>query len=143
MASTTAYPVCMDRLTPQHRSWLMSQVKGRNTTPELAVRRMLYAEGYRYRLHRSDLPGKPDIVFGPKRKIVFVNGCFWHGHGCSKGRLPKTNQSFWTAKILANRARDRRNSERLRLSGWKILVIWQCQLKNPLALRKRIIDFLA
>ncbi len=103
---------------------------------------MLYAEGYRYRLHRKDLPGKPDIVFGPRKKIVFVHGCFWHGHGCSKGRLPKSNESFWEPKIRANKARDRKNAARLRRMGWKILVVWQCQLKDALATRKRIVDFL-
>lgn len=120
----------------------MSQVKGRNTTPEMSVRRMLHAMGYRYRLHRKDLPGKPDIVFGPRKKIVFIHGCFWHGHGCSKGRLPKSNGPFWSAKIEANKARDRKNVRRLKALGWSVLSIWQCQLKEPLAVRKRIVDFL-
>ncbi|HEY2068077.1 MAG TPA: very short patch repair endonuclease [Rhizomicrobium sp.] len=132
----------MDRLTPQRRSWLMSRVKGRDTTPELLVRRMLHAMGYRYRLHRKDLPGKPDIVFGPRKKVVFIHGCFWHGHECPKGRLPKSNGAFWRAKIEANRARDRRNTRKLKALGWKVLVVWQCRLKDALAVRQRIVDFL-
>lgn len=121
----------------------MSRVKGRDTTPERVVRSMLHAMGYRYRLHRKDLPGKPDIVFGPRKKIVFIHGCFWHGHRCRKGRLPKSNLAFWTSKIDANRVRDRRHVRRLRASGWRVLTVWQCQLKTPLAVRKRIVDFLA
>ena len=132
----------MDRLTPQHRSWLMSRVKGRDTTPELFVRRMLYALGFRYRLHRKDLPGKPDIALGPTKRAIFVHGCYWHGHRCSKGRLPKSNKAFWSAKIETNRARDRRNARQLRALGWKVLVIWQCELKDVLAVRRRIVDFL-
>jgi DNA mismatch endonuclease (patch repair protein) len=132
----------MDRLTPAKRSWLMSRVKGRDTTPELTVRKMLHALGYRYRLHRKDLPGKPDIVFGPKKKAVFVHGCYWHGHNCKKGKLPKSNRAFWSDKITKNKARDHRNARRLKALGWKVLVVWQCKLKNPLAARGRIVDFL-
>ena len=120
----------------------MSRVKGRDTTPELIVRRMLHTEGYRFRLHRKDLPGKPDIVFPGRRKVVFVHGCFWHGHRCRKGRLPKSNKDFWRTKIGANRARDRRHLKGLAALGWKTLVIWQCKLKAPLAARKQIVDFL-
>lgn len=132
----------MDRLRPARRSWLMSRIKGRDTTPELIVRRMLHAEGYRFRLHRKDLPGKPDIVFPSRKKIVFVHGCFWHGHRCNKGRLPKSNEGFWKAKVDANRTRDRRHIKDLAAAGWKSLVIWQCELREPLAARKRIVDFL-
>jgi DNA mismatch endonuclease, patch repair protein len=120
----------------------MSRVKSRDTTPERVVRSMLHAMGYRYRLHRKDLPGKPDIVFGPRRKIVFIHGCFWHGHRCQKGRLPKTNRTFWRMKVEANRARDLRSTRRLRIAGWKVLTVWQCQLKDLLAVRERIVDFL-
>lgn len=132
----------MDRLDPAHRSWLMSRVKGRDTIPERIVRSMLHASGYRFRLHRRDLPGKPDIVFPSRRKIVFVHGCFWHGHGCRIGRLPKSNGAFWSAKIEANRARDARNLSKLKDMSWATLVVWQCELKDPLAARNRIIDFL-
>jgi DNA mismatch endonuclease, patch repair protein len=120
----------------------MSRVKGKDTTPERAVRSMLHAMGYRFRLHRKDLPGKPDIVFGPRKKIVFIHGCFWHGHNCPKGRLPKSNGAFWRDKIEKNRARDKRNVRRLRALGWRVLTIWQCRLKDPLAVRRRIVDFL-
>jgi DNA mismatch endonuclease, patch repair protein len=120
----------------------MSRVKGRDTTPELLVRRMLHELGYRYRLHRKDLPGKPDIVFGPRKKIVFIHGCFWHGHRCPKGRLPKSNGAFWRDKIVTNRKRDARNVTALNGLGWKILVVWQCELKDALAVRDRIVDFL-
>lgn len=121
----------------------MSRVKGRDTTPELFVRRMVYALGYRYRVHRKDLPGKPDIVFGPRKKIILIHGCFWHGHRCRKGRLPKSNGAFWTTKIETNRSRDKRTVRRLRALGWKVLTVWQCQLRSPIAVRKRIVDFLA
>jgi DNA mismatch endonuclease (patch repair protein) len=120
----------------------MSRVRGRDTTPELEVRRMLYAEGFRYRIHRADLPGKPDIAFGPRKKAVFVHGCFWHGHSCRKGRLPKSNLGFWRHKIATNKKRDRKRNRQLRALGWKVLVIWQCQLKDALAVRRRIVDFL-
>lgn len=120
----------------------MSRIKGRDTTPELFVRRMIYAMGYRYRLCRKDLPGKPDIVFGPRKKVVFVHGCYWHGHKCKKGRLPKSHVSYWQQKIEANKARDRRNVKELKALGWDVLTIWQCQLKKPLAVRKRIVDYL-
>jgi DNA mismatch endonuclease (patch repair protein) len=120
----------------------MSRVKSRDTTPERVVRGMLHAMGYRYRLHRKDLPGKPDIVFVGRRKAIFVHGCFWHGHKCSKGRLPKSNDEFWRAKIEANRARDARNIDSLAALSWGVLTIWRCELKNLDAVRKRIVDFL-
>jgi DNA mismatch endonuclease (patch repair protein) len=103
---------------------------------------MIHKMGYRFRLHRKDLPGKPDIVFGPRKKIVFVHGCFWHGHRCRKGRLPKSNKAFWRTKVLTNRRRDRRHIRALGILGWKVLVIWQCELKDPLVVRRRIVDFL-
>jgi DNA mismatch endonuclease, patch repair protein len=120
----------------------MSRVKSRDTMPERIVRSMLHAMGYRYRLQRKDLPGKPDIVFGPRKKAVFIHGCFWHGHRCPKGRPPKSNEKFWRAKIETNRARDRRSIRKLKALGWEVLTIWQCELKGPLAVRKRIVDFL-
>jgi len=121
----------------------MSRVKGRDTIPELIVRRMLHALGYRYRLHRKDLPGKPDIALGPIKRAIFVHGCYWHGHRCPKGHLPKSNKAFWSDKIETNQGRDRRNIRRLRALGWKVLVIWQCELKDMLAVRQRIVDFLS
>lgn len=132
----------MDRLTKERRSWLMSRVKGRDTTPEIAVRSMIHRMGYRFRLYRADLPGKPDIVFGPRRKVVFVHGCFWHGHNCGKARVPQSNGRFWKDKMDENRSRDRRHVRALAKTGWKVLVVWQCELKDPLAVRRRIVDFL-
>lgn len=110
--------------------------------PERTVRSMLHGLGYRFRIHRKDLPGKPDIVFGPRKKIVFVHGCFWHGHRCRKGRLPKSNAGFWRSKIEANRARDKKNTRALKVLGWDVLTVWQCELKDLLAVRRRIVDFL-
>jgi DNA mismatch endonuclease, patch repair protein len=120
----------------------MSRVKSRDTTPERTLRRMIHAEGYRYRLHQKTLPGKPDIVFAGRKRVIFVHGCFWHGHECGKGRLPKSNAAFWRAKVKANRARDSRHVKALEGLGWGVLTIWQCELKNLETVRNRIIDFL-
>lgn len=132
----------MDRLSQDRRSWLMSRIKSRNTTPERVLRSMIHAQGYRYCLHRKNLPGKPDIVFVARKKVIFVHGCFWHGHLCPKGRLPKSNEGFWRLKIEVNRARDDRQVAALEELGWGVLTIWQCELKNPEAVRHRIVDFL-
>lgn len=128
------------RTDPQ-RSRIMRAVKAKDTKPEIAVRRLVHALGYRYRLHRRDLPGRPDLVFGPRRKLIFVHGCFWHGHNCKRGaRMPKANADYWRAKIDRNRERDRTNSEALRASGWDVLTIWECELGNEL--ENRIKTFL-
>lgn len=119
-----------DRLTPERRSRLMSRIGPKNTKPELTVRRMLHAAGWRYRLHRKGLPGTPDIVFGTRRAVLFVHGCFWHGHHCRLGRLPKTRTEFWSEKIAGNRARDRRKVDELVEKGWRVMTIWQCGLKD-------------
>lgn len=133
----------MDKLSPEHRGWLMSRVKPKDTTPELAVRRLVFGMGYRYRLHDKRLPGRPDLVFAGRRKIVFVNGCFWHGHkGCRYAHLPKTRVDFWRTKITNNRARDRRNIAQLEASGWTVLTVWQCELKIIEALANKLYDFL-
>ena len=125
--------IMVDRLFPERRSWLMSRVHAKNTRPEMKVRSTLHALGYRYRLHRADLPGKPDLVFPSRRKIIFVHGCFWHGHGCRGGReKSKTNVEFWDKKIIANRQRDKRNIAKLRRLGWGVAVIWECELKNSI-----------
>lgn len=120
----------------------MSRVGAKDTGPEREVRRMAHALGYRFRICRADLPGRPDIVFPSRNKVIFVHGCFWHGHSCGKGKLPKSNTDFWAAKIALNRARDRRSVRALRRLGWSVLVVWQCQLRNPVVLRDRIVDFL-
>lgn len=121
----------------------MSRVKSKNTSPEMAVRRMVFRMGYRYRLHDKRLLGKPDLVFSGRRKVIFVNGCFWHGHaGCRYARLPKTRIDFWRAKRKANRARDRENIARLEADGWKVLTVWQCELKDTVALLGKLHDFI-
>lgn len=121
----------MDTLSREERSRRMSRVWGENTKPEMVVRRILHGEGYRYRLHRKDLPGRPDIVFVSRRKVIFVHGCFWHRHeGCSLARLPKTRLDFWVPKLEANRLRDIKCQEALRLEGWQVLVVWECELKK-------------
>ena len=125
------------------RSRTMRAVKGRDTTPELLVRRLLHGMGYRYRLHRSDLPGKPDIVFGPRGKVVFVHGCFWHGHDCKRGaRMPVTNTGYWKAKISRNVKRYLKQMDKLTADGWCILTLWECELNNVEKLKKRLVSFL-
>jgi len=109
----------------------MSRIRSKNTNPELLIRRTLYRLGYRYRLHRSDLPGKPDIVFSRNKKAIFVHGCFWHLHkGCVDGRLPKTNVEYWRSKLARNIARDSRNQGKLRSLGWRVLTVWECDLND-------------
>ncbi|MEW6451192.1 MAG: DNA mismatch endonuclease Vsr [Pseudomonadota bacterium] len=125
------------------RSRIMRAVKSRDTQPEKFVRRLAHALGFRFRLHRKDLPGNPDLVFIRQRKVIFVHGCFWHGHGCARGaRVPKTNTDYWTAKVARNRKRDRKVATLLKNAGWKRLVIWECQTKNPEAVRAWIEAFL-
>jgi DNA mismatch endonuclease (patch repair protein) len=131
-----------DNRTPESRSALMSRIASKHTAPELAVRKLLSAMGYRYRLHRRDLPGKPDIVFVGRKKAIFVHGCFWHGHGCRIGKLPKSRVEFWTGKMKMNRTRDRSNEHALRSAGWKVLTVWQCEIKNEVPLREKLVRFL-
>jgi DNA mismatch endonuclease (patch repair protein) len=114
----------VDKLSPERRSENMSRIKGKNTKPELTVRSMAHRLGYRFRLHRRDLPGTPDLVFASKRKVIFVHGCFWHGHGCKRGGTgAKSNPEFWSAKIERNRERDRRVRAELEAKGWQSMVI--------------------
>lgn len=128
---------------PESRSRVMRAVKSRDTAPEIAVRRIAHALGFRFRLHRQDLPGCPDLVFPRLRKIILVHGCFWHGHSCPRGaRAPKSNQAYWTAKIARNHARDRRNLRQLRALGWKVLVIWECATRDSVRLEAKIARFL-
>lgn len=125
------------------RSWIMSRVRGKDTLPELTVRSLAHSLGYRFRLHRSDLPGKPDLAFLSRRKVIFVHGCFWHGHKCARGnRLPKSNRSYWCDKIKGNAERDKKHRRSLKRMGWSYLVIWECQLKDPARLVSRLTDFL-
>ena len=121
----------------------MSRVRAKNTTPEMIVRRLVYGLGYRYRLHYKKLPGKPDLAFPGKKRVIFVHGCYWHGHeNCSKGRLSKSNVEFWQAKIDRNRERDKQNVTEILEKGWKVLTIWQCELKNLTGLEEKVKDFL-
>ena len=131
-----------DNRTPESRSALMSRIGGKNTVPELAVRQLLHSLGYRFRLHRRDLPGTPDIVFPSRRKAIFINGCFWHAHGCRIGRPPKTKRRYWVPKLERNRERDRENGIDLRRLGWRSTTVWQCQIRNPQSLLRRLVSFL-
>lgn len=131
-----------DTRTPEQRTAIMRAVRSKDTGPELKVRRLAHRLGYRFRLHVKALPGKPDIVFPRLNKIILVHGCFWHGHGCKYGKLPKSRQDFWEPKIAANRARDRRTIRALRSLGWDVKVIWQCQTKDLKKLGKRVATFL-
>lgn len=132
-----------DVFTRAQRSWVMSRVPAKDTTPEMAVRSLVHRLGYRFRLHRSDLPGCPDIVFPSRKKAIFVHGCFWHGHTCRRGaRKPASNASYWRRKIESNRKRDIRVRQTLRSIGWNSLAIWECQTRDSDSLRKRIRAFL-
>jgi DNA mismatch endonuclease (patch repair protein) len=133
----------MDTLTPAERSLRMSLVRGKDTKPELLVRRLVHGMGYRYRLHARDLPGNPDIVFPGKGKVVFVHGCFWHRHGtCKNTRWPKSRLDFWRPKLERNQLRDKVNKKKLGRLGWKVLVVWECQLGKLPALMARLRAFL-
>lgn len=133
----------MDTLTTQERSERMARVRGKDTRPELIVRKLIHGMGYRYRLYGQDLPGKPDLVFPSRRKVVFVHGCFWHRHSnCALARMPKSRQEFWFPKLEANRKRDARVQAALRKAGWGLLIVWECQLRDTPRLRHRIERFL-
>lgn len=133
-----------DVFTPEKRSAVMRRVKGRDTSPELKVRKALTALGARYRLNRKDLPGTPDIVMAGRRLAIFVHGCFWHGHDCARGsRVPKANREYWTAKVARNVARDARTAAELTAAGWRVETIWECDLKDMAALTARLEGMLA
>lgn len=133
----------MDTLTPEKRSWLMSHVRSTDTSVELRVRRLVHGMGYRYRLYRANLPGKPDLVFASRRSVIFVHGCFWHRHpDCRYASMPKTRTVFWQDKFAKNVERDERNIRKLTDAGWSVLVVWQCELKNLETLARKIHDFL-
>ena len=126
-----------------NRSENMRAIRGKDTQPELLVRSLVHRLGHRFRLHRSDLPGKPDLVFPGKRKVIFVHGCFWHSHRCKTGLTPHTNQEFWKRKLERNERRDAENLKAIRRLHWKALVVWQCQLKDQPRLRNRLTRFLS
>jgi DNA mismatch endonuclease (patch repair protein) len=134
-----------DSLTPAERSIRMGLVKSKNTKPELLVRSLVHKLGYRFRLHRKDVPGHPDLVFSKRKKVIFVHGCFWHRHpdpACKLTRWPKTRLQFWQAKFEANRQRDLKVQEALRAAGWSFLEIWECQVANTQTLKGEIMLFL-
>ena len=120
----------------------MASVGQKNTTPEMTVRRLVHGLGYRYGLHRRDLPGRPDLVFRSRRKVIYVHGCFWHGHDCRKGRLPSSNVDYWTEKLSRNRERDAKNVGDLEDLGWKVCVVWECETKDLERLGRRLAGFL-
>ena len=133
-----------DTVSSATRSRIMSKVKSKDTKPEIIVRRLLHGLGYRYRLHRTELPGRPDLVFPSRRKIVFVNGCFWHYHlGCVHSHVPVNNREYWLSKLARNRARDERNLSLLKENGWDVATVWECQMKDMARVTQRLIDFLA
>lgn len=132
----------VDSVTRQRRSEIMARVRAKDTTPELAVRSMVHRMGYRFRLHRRDLPGCPDMVFPSRRKVIFVHGCFWHRHsGCPLSRIPKTRVEFWTSKLEGNAARDAKHLGALKAKGWRALVIWECET-GKIDVARRIRTFL-
>jgi len=135
----------MDKLTVSQRSENMRRIRGKNTAPELSVRRLLRQMGFTgYRLHRKDLPGKPDVVFVGRKKAIVIHGCFWHGHDCKEGvRKPKSNQEYWAPKLERNRQRDATNWASLEAAGWSVFVAWECELKNIASLMSRLDQFLS
>jgi len=133
-----------DRFSPKKRSEIMARVKGQDTKPEKVVRSLLHKMGYRFRLHQSDLPGNPDIVLTRHGKVVFVHGCFWHGHRrCSRASRPVTNTDFWNRKLESNIKRDSKVVRRLRSAGWSVMIIWQCQIGNVGSLERRLKGFIS
>jgi DNA mismatch endonuclease (patch repair protein) len=133
----------MDVLTPEQRQRCMASISGKNIKPELIVRKLLYSLGYRYRLHYSNLPGKPDLVYPDKRKVIFIHGCFWHRHDCKKGNSrPSKNSEFWQKKLADNASRDNRNISELKKLGWEILVFWECQIKDLQAISINLHSYL-
>lgn len=132
-----------DVFSKDKRKWIMGRVKGQDTKPEILVRSLIHRMGYRFRLHRRDLPGNPDIVLPKHRKIVFVNGCFWHGHeGCARSKRPTSNEHFWTDKLDQTQARDQRYRAELVEMGWRILTVWECEIRQRDRLLATLEDFL-
>jgi DNA mismatch endonuclease Vsr len=132
----------MDIMSKQERSQRMSLIRSQNTTPELVVRSLIHHLGFRFRLHRRDLPGHPDVVFPSRRCVVFIDGCFWHGHECSIGHIPYSNSEYWQEKIARTKLRDSKNRKLLRKKGWRALIVWECEIKNTEELTKRLRRFL-
>jgi DNA mismatch endonuclease, patch repair protein len=132
----------MDTRTPEQRRRIMKSVGTKNTSPEMLLRRLLHRIGYRYRLHGSKLPGRPDLVFPSRKKVIFVHGCYWHGHGCSKGKLPKSRLEYWAPKIAGNKRRDAAKQAALNELGWTWMIVWACELKAVSHLTRELSMFL-
>lgn len=133
----------MDTVDSETRSRIMSNIHGKDTVPEMAVRRLIHGMGYRYRLHDRSLPGSPDLVFRSRKKAIFVNGCFWHSHqGCRLATVPKTRTDYWSVKFRSNMERDRRTLTDLHALGWRVLVVWECEIKDVEVLEEKIVEFL-
>jgi DNA mismatch endonuclease (patch repair protein) len=135
-------PIMADTRTQEQRRRIMQSVGQKDTLPEMLVRRLAHALGHRFRLHRRDLPGRPDLVFPRARKVIFVHGCYWHGHGCAKGQLPKSRIDYWGPKIARNRQRDAEAVDKLESSGWSVMTIWQCEAIQPEKLLRILKGFL-
>lgn len=136
-----------DKIPEERRSWNMSRIRSKGMKPEMIVRRLVHGMGYRYRLHRNDLPGKPDLVFGPRRKAIFVHGCFWHQHSdpaCKIARIPKSKLDYWTPKLSRNVERDWQHQAQMEDQGWRVLTVWECETKPKAldVLRVRLREFL-
>lgn len=132
----------VDTVTATRRSEIMSRVRCKDTRPEMFVRRLVHGAGYRYRLHVSGLPGRPDLVFTARKKVIFIHGCFWHSHAeCPQARVPKSRIEFWLSKLQTNKERDARNLKALTEAGWKVLILWECELQSP-TLMQKIREFL-
>lgn len=133
----------MDTLSPKERSERMSLIQGKDSAPEIKLRRLVHGMGFRYRLHVRELPGKPDLVFPARRALIFMHGCFWHRHeGCKLARLPKSKLDFWETKLEANRQRDLLHQQQLRELGWRVLVVWECEMGNTERLSRIVKEFL-
>jgi DNA mismatch endonuclease, patch repair protein len=133
----------MDKLSPERRSANMARIRSQNTSPEVSLRKLIHGLGYRFRLHRNDLPGKPDLVFPSRKKVIFVHGCFWHQHTeCREGRVPGSRLEYWVPKLRRNQERDVLAQSSLKEQGWGYLVVWECELKDMTAVLKRVKRFL-
>jgi DNA mismatch endonuclease, patch repair protein len=139
----TGRVVQMDSLTPAQRSERMARIRSKNTQPEVRVRRLVHRLGYRFRLHRNGMPGRPDLVFPARRKVIFVHGCFWHAHeGCNVANLPKSNTEFWREKFARNRERDATNRSALVNDGWDVMILWECEISKPDIVMAALTSFL-
>lgn len=131
-----------DKISADRRSENMRRIRSKGMKPEMLVRRLVHGLGYRYRLHRRDLPGKPDLVFGPRRSVIFVHGCFWHQHDCRDGRVPASNKEYWAPKLARNVERDSQARQALEADGWRVMIIWECETKEADKLVERLVGFL-